>query len=131
MKPEIHPEYNMVKATCSCGNVIEVGSTLSEDIHLDVCSKCHPFYTGKQKIIDSGGRVERFRKRFGNRSRVAPTDAGAEDTGAEDTAGEENAAQADVAQDDSAQEDASSKDAPTKDAPTEDAPTEDAGPKTK
>jgi large subunit ribosomal protein L31 len=70
MKPEIHPEYNTVKATCSCGNVIEVGSTLSEDIHLDVCSSCHPFYTGKQKVMDSGGRVERFRQRFGNRSKA-------------------------------------------------------------
>jgi len=68
MKPEIHPEYNAIKATCSCGNVIETRSTLSEDIHLEVCSACHPFYTGKQKILDSGGRVERFRKRFGNRS---------------------------------------------------------------
>jgi large subunit ribosomal protein L31 len=68
MKPEIHPDYQSIKATCSCGNVIEVGSTLSEDIHLDVCSNCHPFYTGKQKIVDSGGRVERFRKRFGNRT---------------------------------------------------------------
>lgn len=85
MKPEIHPEYNTVKATCSCGNVIEVGSTLGEDIHLDVCSSCHPFYTGKQKTIDSGGRVERFRKRFGNRNAAA---APAEDTApaAEDTA---------------------------------------------
>lgn len=68
MKPEIHPEYNAIKASCSCGNVIETRSTLSEDIHLEVCSACHPFYTGKQKILDSGGRVERFRKRFGNRS---------------------------------------------------------------
>mgnify|MGYP001814896823 CR=1 FL=1 len=67
MKPEIHPEYNTVKATCSCGNVIEVGSTMAEDIHLEVCAACHPFYTGKQKSIDSGGRVERFRQRFGNR----------------------------------------------------------------
>jgi large subunit ribosomal protein L31 len=67
MKPEIHPEYNTVKATCSCGNVIEVGSTMADDIHLEVCSACHPFYTGKQKSIDSGGRVERFRQRFGNR----------------------------------------------------------------
>ena len=75
MKPEIHPEYNTVKATCSCGNVIEVGSTLGEDIHLDVCSSCHPFYTGKQKTIDSGGRVERFRKRFGNRSPAAAAPA--------------------------------------------------------
>jgi large subunit ribosomal protein L31 len=48
--------------------VIETRSTLSEDIHLEVCSGCHPFYTGKQKILDSGGRVERFRKRFGNRT---------------------------------------------------------------
>ncbi len=67
MKAETHPDYKMVKASCSCGNVIEVGSTLSEDFHVDVCSKCHPFYTGKQKILDSGGRVERFRQRFGNR----------------------------------------------------------------
>ncbi|MDP6375828.1 MAG: 50S ribosomal protein L31 [Pseudomonadales bacterium] len=68
MKADIHPEYNAIKATCSCGNVIETRSTLGEDIHLEVCSACHPFYTGKQKILDSGGRVERFRKRFGNRS---------------------------------------------------------------
>ena len=68
MKAEIHPEYAPIKATCSCGNVVETFSTLCEDIHLDVCSACHPFYTGKQKILDSGGRVERFRRRFGNRS---------------------------------------------------------------
>jgi large subunit ribosomal protein L31 len=68
VKADIHPEYNQIKATCSCGNVIETCSTLEGDIHLDVCSACHPFYTGKQKILDAGGRVERFRKRFGNRS---------------------------------------------------------------
>ena len=68
MKADIHPEYNDIKATCSCGNVIETRSTLEGDIHLEVCSACHPFYTGKQKILDTGGRVERFRKRFGNRS---------------------------------------------------------------
>jgi large subunit ribosomal protein L31 len=68
MKADIHPAYSDVKATCSCGNVIETRSTLGEDLQLDVCSACHPFYTGKQKILDSGGRVERFRKRFGNRS---------------------------------------------------------------
>jgi large subunit ribosomal protein L31 len=68
MKAEIHPEYHQIKATCSCGHVIETRSTLSEDIHLDVCSSCHPFYTGKQKTLDAGGRVERFRRRFGNRS---------------------------------------------------------------
>ncbi len=68
MKAEIHPEYNEIKATCSCGNIIVTRSTLSEDIHVDVCSSCHPFYTGKQKMLDSGGRVEKFRKRFGSRS---------------------------------------------------------------
>ena len=68
MKTEIHPQYHTVKATCSCGNVFEISSTVAEDIHVDVCSSCHPFYTGKQKTIDSGGRVERFRKRFGKRT---------------------------------------------------------------
>lgn len=68
MKSEIHPEYLPMKATCSCGNVIQTFSTLGKDIHLDVCSQCHPFYTGRQKIVDSGGRVERFRRRFGGRT---------------------------------------------------------------
>lgn len=68
MKPDIHPEYHPITAHCSCGNTISTWSTLAKDIHLEVCSACHPFYTGKQKIVDSGGRVERFRRRFGNRS---------------------------------------------------------------
>ena len=68
MKADIHPNYGMLTATCSCGNVVEVGSTLSDSIHIDVCSNCHPFYTGKQKIVDSGGRIDRFNKRFAGRS---------------------------------------------------------------
>ena len=68
MKNGIHPDYAEIVATCSCGNTIKTRSTLGRDIHLEVCSACHPFYTGKQKIVDSGGRVERFRRRFGNRS---------------------------------------------------------------
>ena len=84
MKAGIHPEYREIKATCSCGNVIETRSTLEEDIHLEVCSACHPFYTGKQKILDSGGRVERFRRRFGNRGgAAAPESADAESVDAE------------------------------------------------
>jgi len=67
MKKDIHPDYEMMTATCSCGNVIKVRSTLGKDMSLDVCSECHPFYTGTQKIMDSGGRVDRFRQRFGNR----------------------------------------------------------------
>lgn len=67
MKAEIHPKYETVTATCSCGNTIETRSTVCEDFHVDVCSACHPFFTGKQKIVDSGGRVDRFKKRFGAR----------------------------------------------------------------
>ena len=67
MKPEIHPAYDLMKATCSCGNVIQTRSTMAQDILIDVCSQCHPFYTGKQKILDTGGRVDRFKKRFGAR----------------------------------------------------------------
>ncbi|GAB5452279.1 MAG: 50S ribosomal protein L31 [Halioglobus sp.] len=67
MKADIHPKYEGMTATCSCGNTIKTRSTLCEDIHIDVCSQCHPFFTGKQKIVDSGGRVDRFKKRFGAR----------------------------------------------------------------
>ncbi len=64
MKPEIHPDYQDMTANCSCGNKIVVRSTLKKDINLDVCSECHPFYTGKQRNIDTGGRVDKFNKRF-------------------------------------------------------------------
>ncbi len=67
MKADIHPKYVEINATCSCGASFTTRSTLGTDIHLDVCSQCHPFYTGKQKVVDSGGRVDRFRKRFGSR----------------------------------------------------------------
>ncbi|MEH6671749.1 50S ribosomal protein L31 [Halopseudomonas sp.] len=65
MKADLHPNYQEIEATCSCGNVIKTRSTLQSGIHLDVCSECHPFYTGKQKILDTGGRIERFKQRFG------------------------------------------------------------------
>lgn len=68
MQADIQPKYEEITASCSCGNVIKTRSTLAEDLHLDVCSACHPFYTGKQKMTDVGGRVDRFRKRFGSRS---------------------------------------------------------------
>jgi len=68
MQYSIHPKYEEISVTCSCGNIIKTRSTLCEDFHIDVCSKCHPFFTGKQKIVDSGGRVDRFKKRFGKRS---------------------------------------------------------------
>ena len=65
MKQDIHPKYEEITATCSCGNVMNIRSTLGKDINLDVCSSCHPFYTGKQRNVDTGGRVDRFKKRFG------------------------------------------------------------------
>lgn len=68
MKADIHPKYGELVATCSCGNVIKVGSTRATEMHLDVCSACHPFYTGKQKTASAGGRVDRFKKRFGSRT---------------------------------------------------------------
>lgn len=65
MKTDIHPNYQEITTTCSCGNVLPVMSTLKDNLSLDVCAKCHPFYTGKQKILDSGGRVKKFQDRFG------------------------------------------------------------------
>ncbi|MDN3653748.1 50S ribosomal protein L31 [Thalassotalea ponticola] len=64
MKEGIHPNYVAIKANCSCGNVIETRSTVAKDLNLDVCSECHPFYTGKQKAAETGGRVDKFNKRF-------------------------------------------------------------------
>lgn len=65
MKADIHPSYAEIKVTCSCGNEFMTRSTLGEDLQVEVCSACHPFYTGKQKIVDTGGRVDKFRKKYG------------------------------------------------------------------
>lgn len=65
MKPEIHPAYNEITVKCSCGNTFTTRSTLNKELSLEVCSSCHPFYTGKQKIVDTGGRVDKFRQKYG------------------------------------------------------------------
>lgn len=66
MKAEIHPEYKQVNVTCSCGNVFQTGSTIGRsELNIEVCSSCHPFYTGKQKVMDTAGRVDKFRRRYG------------------------------------------------------------------
>jgi large subunit ribosomal protein L31 len=65
MKSDIHPKYAEVTVTCSCGNSFTTRSTSGRDLHIEVCSACHPFYTGKQKILDTGGRVDRFRRKYG------------------------------------------------------------------
>jgi large subunit ribosomal protein L31 len=64
MKAGIHPDYKTITVTCGCGNTFQTGSTLGHDLQVEVCSACHPFYTGKQKIVDTGGRVDRFRKKY-------------------------------------------------------------------
>lgn len=66
MQQGIHPQLHLLKVQCSCGNVIETTSTL-ESLHVEICSACHPFYTGKQKLIDTEGRVERFQKKYAKR----------------------------------------------------------------
>ncbi|MEE9550365.1 MAG: 50S ribosomal protein L31 [Candidatus Binatia bacterium] len=63
MKTAIHPEYKAATVTCACGNIIETRSTVQK-IHVEICSNCHPFFTGKQKLMDSAGRVEKFRKKY-------------------------------------------------------------------
>jgi large subunit ribosomal protein L31 len=72
MKAGIHPNYKEVAVTCSCGSTFVTRSTLGKDkLHVEVCSSCHPFYTGKQKIVDTAGRVEKFRQRYGMKSTAA------------------------------------------------------------
>ena len=81
MKPEIHPDYVECKVTCGCGEAFVTRATVPE-IRVEVCSKCHPFYTGKQKLVDSTGRVERFQKRWGShieRKKAAIADDGGKD----------------------------------------------------
>lgn len=67
MKEGIHPDYKEITVNCACGNSFATRSTLGHDLQVEVCSVCHPFYTGKQKIVDSTGRVERFRQKYGRK----------------------------------------------------------------
>jgi large subunit ribosomal protein L31 len=63
MKPDTHPEYHQISASCACGNQIELGS-VNKEIRVEICSACHPFFTGKQKLIDTAGRIEKFKKKY-------------------------------------------------------------------
>jgi large subunit ribosomal protein L31 len=67
MKPGIHPEYDEVEVTCACGEKFKTRSTRKGDLHIEICSACHPFFTGKQKLIDTAGRVDRFNRRYGKK----------------------------------------------------------------
>ena len=64
MKDAIHPDYKEITVSCTCGNTFKTSSTLGHDLQVEVCSNCHPFYTGKQKIVDTAGRVDKFRKKY-------------------------------------------------------------------
>jgi large subunit ribosomal protein L31 len=66
MKSNIHPELKPITITCACGNTIKTFSTLGNDFATEICSACHPFFTGKQRLVDSAGRIERFQKKYGN-----------------------------------------------------------------
>ena len=68
MKIDTHPKYTEIAVTCSCGYTFTTRSTISKPLHVEVCSACHPFYTGKQKIMDTAGRVEKFRQRYGSKT---------------------------------------------------------------
>ena len=71
MKKEIHPKYQAVAIRCACGNVVETRSTLQGNVQVDVCSACHPFFTGKQRVMDTAGRIDRFNKKFGDKVAVS------------------------------------------------------------
>ncbi|MBA3903500.1 MAG: 50S ribosomal protein L31 [Rhodocyclaceae bacterium] len=71
MKADIHPDYVEIDVACSCGNKFKTRSTSGKPLHVEVCSACHPFYTGKQKIVDTAGRVERFRQKYGKKQATA------------------------------------------------------------
>ncbi len=77
MKSDIHPEYNMITVTCACGASHQMRSTKSID-QVDICSECHPFYTGKQKLVDPAGRIERFRRKYAKKSKVEKAEAAPE-----------------------------------------------------
>ena len=68
MKANIHPEYQEVTVSCACGNTFKTRSTKKGDIRLEICSNCHPFFTGKQKLVDTAGRVERFQRKYGRKT---------------------------------------------------------------
>ena len=71
MKPGIHPEYKVNNVRCACGATWTTRSTKKEDLHLEICAQCHPFFTGKQRLVDSAGRVERFTRKYGTRTKEA------------------------------------------------------------
>jgi len=79
MQHDIHPKYEEVKVVCSCGNTFTTRSTAGRELHLDICSNCHPFFTGQQKMVDTAGRIERFRTKYSKKKAPTKEDKKAED----------------------------------------------------
>jgi large subunit ribosomal protein L31 len=71
MKPSIHPKYELVDVLCACGSKFQTRSTKTDELRVELCSACHPFFTGKQKLVDTAGRVERFQRRYGKTDKLA------------------------------------------------------------
>lgn len=67
MKADIHPAYEEINVNCSCGNIFKTRSTVGHDLNIEVCSQCHPFFTGKQKLVDTAGRVDKFNQKYGKK----------------------------------------------------------------
>jgi len=84
MKAKIHPKYMKCVVTCACGNTFETRSTI-EKMHIEICGKCHPFFTGKQKFMDTAGRVEKFQKRYGLKPKPEETATGTQEAAATET----------------------------------------------
>lgn len=107
MKPGIHPEYVPSKITCACGRVTETYATV-EELHVEICSHCHPFYTGRQKLVDTAGRVERFRRKYSSDDDAeADGDAETDDVAASDAADDASDADKPVAVAETGESDAS------------------------
>ena len=77
MKTDIHPKYGDIQVTCSCGNTFTTRSTVIKPLHVEVCAACHPFYTGKQKVMDTAGRIDKFRQRYAAKPPAVPVPAAA------------------------------------------------------
>ena len=77
MKQGIHPQYHEITVSCACGETFKTRSTRKDDLHVEICSACHPFFTGKQKLVDTAGRVDRFNKRYGKKSEAPAADTAA------------------------------------------------------
>ena len=91
MKTGIHPTYNQITVSCACGNTFQIGSTLKNDLRVEICANCHPLYTGKSKLVDTAGRVDKFRARLGQSEQLKAKSQARDESKAPEAAQEEAA----------------------------------------